>query len=168
MRTPSLFLLALAPLFAAVLAVAAGGAWAAMTCSGAIQHPIEARVVALDPIRRGAVVRFEVIASSRLDLRTPWARVVSNPGLVVVGPAHVELEPRPGNRNERSATFRVVVPTAGHRQLVQFRVEGEGPSGLLTRGVAVNLMPDGPAESLRSALSGSGEGLIEATARRID
>jgi hypothetical protein len=168
MRTHSLFLFAAAPLFAAILFVAAGGAWASITCSGAIRHPIEARVVALDPIRRGNVVRFEVVASSQVDLRRPWARVVPNGGVRVVGPAHVELAPRAGHAHERSATFRVVVPNAGHRQLLQFRIEGEGPAGILTRGVAFNLMPDGPVETLRPAQAGNGDALLEASAGRVD
>jgi hypothetical protein len=166
MRTHSLFLFAAAPLFAALLFVAAGGAWASVTCRGAIRHPIEARVVALDPIRRGAVVRFEVVAEANVDLRQPWARIVPNGGVRVVGPAHAELTPRAGHARERSATFRVVVPTAGHRQLLQFRIEGEGPAGLLTRGVAFNLMPDGPAESLVPARAGNGDALLQASVGR--
>jgi hypothetical protein len=138
-----------------------------MTCSGAIQHPIDARVVAIDPIQRGHIVRFEVIASSRVDIQSAWARVIPTPGVQVIGPAHVHLEPRPNAPGEKSATFRVVVPQAGHRQLVQFRVEGEGPSGLVTRGTAFNLLPDGPSEILRPATAGSGEGLLETSATRI-
>lgn len=169
MRTSSLFLFALTPLLAALLAVAAGGVWASTTCTGKIQHPIEARVVALDPIRRGSVVRFEVIATSRVDVRSATARVLPTPGVQIVGPTQAMLaEHGVGNGREKRATFRVVVPAAGHRQLVQFRVEGEGPSGLLTRGIAFNLMPDGPAESLRAGVAGSGEHLLETGARRID
>ena len=170
MRTQSVFLLALTPLLAAVLFVAAGGAWASMTCTGAIQHPIEARVVALDPIRRGNVVRFEVVATSRVDVRSATARMLPTPGLQVIGPANAQLADRGtgnGIGRERSATFRVVVPATGHRQLVQFRIEGEGPAGLLTRGVAFNLMPDGPVETLRAAVAGTGDRVLETSAKRI-
>ena len=167
MRTQSLFLFAAAPLLAALLLVAAGGAWAGVTCTGPILHPIEARVVALDPIQRGHVVRFEVIASSRVDLKSASARIPSSAGITVVGPAHVQLAPRGGQARERSATFRVVVPQTAHRQLVQFRIEGEGPTGLLTRGVAFNLLPDGPAETLAPAVAGNGDALLVAPAGRI-
>ena len=166
MRVSPLHLLALVPLACALPAVAGDGAKAPATCSGAIQHPIEARVTALDPIRRGATGRFEVTAVARGDARAAAARIVRGRGVDVVGPERVALVRR--NATEKTATFRAVVPRTGHRALVQFVVEGEGPAGPLTRGVAYNLMPDGPAETLRAVTSGSGEALLETTARRID
>ncbi len=168
MRLFSFFLLALVPLAAAFPAVAGDGAKAPVTCTGAVQHPVEARVVALDPIRRGAVVRFEVTATSRVDLRGPKARVLEGRGVQVVGPARAALVARGADRSERSATFRVVVPATGHRALVQFEVEGEGPAGPITRGAVFNLLPDGPAETLTAGTTGSGEGVLQAPARRID
>ena len=166
MRSLPLFLLALVPLAAAAQPAAAKSP---VTCTGAIQHPIEARVVALDPIRRGATVRFEVTAVARGDARAVAGRIVRGRGVEVVGPERAALVPRPrGGREERTAEFRVVVPRSGHRSLVQFVIEGEGPSGPLTRGVAYNLMPDGPAETLTAARAGSGEALLQAPARRID
>ena len=174
MRSLPLFLLALVPLVAALPAVARAGvaAKAPVTCTGAIQHPIEARVVALDPIRRGATVRFEVTAIARGDARAAAARIVRDRGVEVVGPDRAALVRRnaggPGAPEERAATFRVVVPRRGHRALVQFVVEGEGPAGPLTRGVAYNLLPDGPAETLAATKAGSGESLLQAPARRID
>ncbi|MEO6462625.1 MAG: hypothetical protein ABIP29_06070 [Candidatus Eisenbacteria bacterium] len=169
MRSLPLYLLALVPLAAAVPAVAKEGAKAPVTCTGAIQHPIEARVTALDPIRRGAVVRFEVTTTSRHDLKGVEARVVRNRGVEIVGPERAALVRRNTSGGEEgTAQFRVVVPRTGHRAVVQFVVQGEGPSGLLTRGVTYNLLPDGPAETLRAATTGSGEGLLEAPARRID
>lgn len=171
MRSLSLFLLALVPLAAAALPATGGGrAKAPVTCTGAIQHPIEARVVALDPIRRGATVRFEVTAVARGDARAAAARIVRGRGVDVVGPERAALVRRGAGPNgeEKSAQFRAVVPRTGHRAVVQFVVEGEGPSGPLTRGVVFNLLPDGPAETLRAATAGSGEGLLETQARRID
>jgi hypothetical protein len=169
MRSLPLFLLALVPPAAALPAAAAGAgvvAKAPVTCTGAIQHPIEARVVALDPIRRGATVRFEVTAVARGDARAAAVRIEQGRGVEVVGPARAALVRR--NATEKTATFRVVVPRTGHRALVQFVVEGEGPAGPLTRGVAYNLLPDGPAETLAAAKAGSGESLLQAPARRID
>jgi hypothetical protein len=168
MRSLPLFLLALVPLAAAVPAPA-GGAKAPVTCTGAIQHPIEARVVALDPIRRGTTVRFEVTAVARGDARAVAGRIVRGRGVEVVGPERAALVRRPvSGLEERSAEFRVVVPRSGHRALVQFVIEGEGPNGPLTRGVVYNLLPDGPAETLRAATAGTGDAVLETTARRID
>ncbi len=166
MRLHSLFLILAAPLCAAVLLVVAGGAWAATACRSAIEHPIDARVIPLDPVRRGSVVRFEVVADSRVDLKKTWARVLPEGGVRVVGSAHAEMAARAGRARERSAIFRVIVPPAAHRQLVQFRIEGEGPNGLLTRGVAFNLMPDGPSETLRVARAGNGDAVLETTVER--
>lgn len=170
MRSLPLSLLALVALAATTTPAAAKtSAKAPVTCTGAIQHPIEARVVALDPIRRGAIVRFEVTAVARGDARAAAARVVRGRGVEVIGPERAALVRRPaGAREEQSAEFRVVVPRSGHRALVQFVVEGEGPAGPLTRGVAYNLLPDGPAETLAAAKAGSGESLLQGTARRID
>jgi hypothetical protein len=171
MRPLPLFLLALAPLAAAVPAAAPAGVGtrSPVLCTGAIQHPIEARVVALDPIRRGATVRFEVTAVARGDARAVAARIVRGRGVEVVGPERAALLRRGGGGGEeRTAEFRAVVPRSGHRAVVQFVVEGEGPAGPLTRGAAYNLLPDGPAETLRPATTGSGEGVLEAPARRID
>ena len=171
MRSLPLFLLALVPLAAALPAAAPAGvaAKAPVVCTGAIQHPIEARVVALDPIRRGATVRFEVTAVARGDARAAAARIVRGRGIEVVGPERAALVRRhAGGQEERTAVFRAVVPRSGHRAVVQFVVEGEGPSGALTRGVAYNLLPDGPAETLRATTAGSGEALLETPARRID
>lgn len=172
MRSLSLFLLALVPLAAAALpaTAAGGGAKAPVSCTGAIQHPIEARVTALDPIRRGATVRFEVTATGNRDAKPVQARVLRNRGVDVVGAERAAMVRRNlgDGREEHTAQFRVVVPRTGHRAVVQFVVEGEGPSGPLTRGVAYNLMPDGPAETLRAMTAGSGEGLLETPARRID
>ena len=174
MRSLPLFLLALVPLAAAAVVTPAAarageGAKAPVVCTGAIQHPIEARVVALDPIRRGATVRFEVTAVARGDARAAAARILRGRGVEVVGPERAALVRRnAGGREEHTAEFRVVVPRSGHRALVQFVVEGEGPAGKLTRGVAYNLLPDGPAETLAAARAGSGEALLQAPARRID
>ena len=166
---PLSFLLAIAQLGAASPPASAANVTAPVTCTGAIQHPIEARVVALDPIRRGAIVRFEVTAVARGDARAVAARIVRGRGVEVVGPERAALVRRnSGGPEERVAMFRALVPRSGHRALVQFVVEGEGPSGPLTRGVAFNLLPDGPAETLRAATSGSGEGVLEAPARRIE
>ncbi len=167
MRSFPLFLLAFVPLAYAPLPASAAG-HAPVTCTGAIQHPIEARVVALDPVRRGATVRFEVTAVARGDARVAAARILRGRGVDVVGPERAALVRRnSGGPEERVAMFRAVVPRSGHRALVQFVVEGEGPSGPLSRGVAYNLLPDGPAETLRAAVTGSGEGVLEAPARRV-
>ena len=42
-------------------------------------------MIALDPIQRGHVVRFEVIATSRVDVRSATARVLPTTGVQVIG-----------------------------------------------------------------------------------
>jgi hypothetical protein len=71
-------------------------------------------------------------------------------------------------RATREATFRVIVPPAGQRALVQFKIDGEGPNGRLARGVAFNLLPDGPTQIGRPAVTGDGVRVIEYGAQTVE
>ena len=57
-----------------------------------------------------------------------------------------------------------MLPNTGVRSLVQFKVVGEGPNGLLARGAAYNVLPDGPTDHLTQTNAGT----LDAPARRID
>ena len=138
-----------------------------VVCTGAIQHPLSVQVEALDPVRRGATVRFVVHASSRVGLGRAEARLLDRGAAILAGPARVALG-RLDARRTKDATFRVVVPNSGARTLLQFQVSGEGPNGLLTRGAAFNILPDGPTETLTTVTTTGGEKLLTAPARRID
>ncbi len=137
------------------------------TCAGAIQQPIEAQVLALDPVRRGATVRLRVVATSKPGVGRAEARLVHTGSARAVGATRQALgalDPR----TTREATFQVVVPSNGTRALVQFVIEGEGANGRVTRGVAFNLLPDGPTQLGRSATTGDGTRVIEYEARRVE
>ncbi len=138
-----------------------------VVCTGAIEHPVSVRVEALDPIHRGASVRFRVRSTSITGLARAEARVLSSGDASLVGPRRVALGNLRAGR-PTDATFRVVLPASGARTLVQFQVSGEGPNGLLTRGAAFNVLPDGPTEILTAVTTASGERLLNAPARRID
>lgn len=169
----SILAAALATLGVAVAAhpLAAAGARAdavpglASACAGAVQHPIEVRVRALDPVRRGAAVRLEVKASARASVRDAEVRLVSPGGLSVEGARRVALG-RLSARGDAGATFRVVVPDQGRRFLVQFVVSGEGPAGPLTRGAVYNVLPDGPADPGRPVTATDGARIVEFAATR--
>ena len=139
----------------------------AVHCAGAIQHPIDAHVEALDPVRRGATVRLRVIATSKPGVARAEARLIHAGSARALGVTRQSLGPL-DDRTPRAATFPVVVPASGGRALVQFVIEGEGPSGRVTRGVAFNLLPDGPTQIGRAATSGDGARVIEYEARRIE
>jgi hypothetical protein len=158
--------------FATLLpAVAAGEVVPSSTqgvvCTTDIRHPVEVTVTALDPIRRGASVRFLVRATSRVGLGRAEARLLHPGNGNAVGATRVALGQLEARR-AKEATFRVQLPNSGARTLVQFRVSGEGPNGVLARGAVYNVLPDGPTETLTSVTTPNGERLLVAPARRID
>ena len=138
-----------------------------VVCTSDLSHPVEVQVTALDPIRRGATVRFVVRSTSRVGLGRAEARLEHAGGANVIGSTRVglgRLEPR----RAKEATFRVVLPNSGTRTLLQFKVVGEGPNGTLARGAVYNVLPDGPSEKLVPARTSTGERVLDAPARRID
>lgn len=137
-----------------------------VTCEAAVQHPIQVRVEALDPIRRGAAVRLRLTSRSSLGLSEAEARVVSAGGATVLGRPRAALG-RVSPQRETSTEFTVAVPDAGNRFLVEFRVEGEGPSGRIGRGASFNLLPDGPAAPARVVAGPAGQTVAEYPARRM-
>ena len=134
-------------------------------CARAVQHPIEVRVRPLDPIRRGASVRFEVRATAHAAIANAEVRLVSSGGVLVEGASRLPLG-RITPRSEAAGTFRVTVPDQGRRFLVQFVVSGEGPAGPLARGAVYNLLPDGPFDPGREVTATGGGRVHEFAATR--
>lgn len=152
---------------ATLLPAYAAGDTREVMCTSDLSHPVDVQVTALDPIRRGATVRFVVRSTSRIGLGRAEARLVHSGGASVVGPNRLalgRLEPR----QAKQATFRVVIPQGGPRTLLQFKVVGEGPNGTLARGAVYNVLPDGPSEKLAPVTTSTGEKVLDAPARRID
>lgn len=136
---------------------------ASSTCRGAIQHPIQVRIEALDPVRSSAVVRLRMEVTSTVALDGVRAQVVGAAAPVVSAREARLTALLPG----RPGTFEFRVRVPAERTLIQFRVEGEGPGGRLARGAAYNLMPGGPAEQGRVVTREDGARLLEVTARRV-
>ena len=140
---------------------------AGVRCSGGVQHPLNVRVTALDPVARGAAVRLVVSASSAVALDQVEVRLTSTGGAANLGGVRSSLGPLdPGQ--VRQAQFMVSVPSNAVRTLVQFQVFGAGPNGNLTRGGCYNLLPDGPLESGRLVVTPQGRHFYEVRAGRID
>ena len=135
-------------------------------CEAAVQHPIQVRIEALDAIRRGAAVRLRLTSRSRLGLSEAEARVVSAGGATVLGRPRASLG-RVTPQREASAEFTVAVPASGDRFLVEFRVEGEGPTGRIGRGASFNILPDGPTAPARVVAGSAGQTVAEYPARRM-
>lgn len=134
---------------------------------GGVQHPLNVRVTALDPVARGAVVRLIVSASSAVALDQVEVRLTSTGGAVNLGAVTSSLGSLdPGKI--RQAQFTVSAPANGARALVQFQVIGAGPNGNLARGGCYNLLPDGPLESGRVVVTPQGKHVYEVRAGRID
>jgi hypothetical protein len=139
----------------------------AVRCDGAIQHPIRVKATALDPLRRGEIVRVRVITTSRHGLDGGEVRLVSTGGAELASTARVSFGRLSAGR-EAITEFAVRLPAQGQRFLLQFRVTGEGTNGLEARGATLNLLPDGLADPGRAVTSDTGERIVEYRARRID
>lgn len=135
-------------------------------CSTPIQHPLIVRAEALGMIERGVPLRVRVTTIATRGLDRGMVRLTSSGGAAVVGASSAALGAVPAG-GQTTSEFTVMVPTEGHRFLLQFEVRGEGGSRNLTRGATLNLLPDGPAERMSAATSGSGEQLLEVRAGRI-
>ena len=139
----------------------------AAECRGAIRHPIEVRVQALDPVRHGSTVRLQVTVTSGVTVRGLEARLDALGGATAASANRAFLGGQ--DAGERSqAEFRVAIPAQGRRFLLQFRVEGEGPAGRIGRGATYNLLPDGAIERGRRVESRDGRTLYEVVARKVE
>lgn len=139
---------------------------APVVCTANVVHPLGVRVVALDPIVRGADLRLQVTTTSRIPVDRATVRVVSAGGALLQSPTSVLLgDLAPGRAS--AGTFTVRMPAGGNRFYVQFEVTGQGPNGPLTRGACYNLLPDGPLETGRLVTTPQGARVLEVAARRI-
>ena len=136
-------------------------------CTARVVHPISARVTALDPIARGAVVRLRVTAASAVALDRAEIRMTSTGGAENRGSTSVALGALAPGRAAQGV-FTVAIPSSGARQYLQFQVTGQGPRGRLTLGACYNILPDGPAERGRLGVTPRGARVREFAARRID
>ena len=140
---------------------------AANRCDGAIQHPLEVRAAALDPLARGGIVRVRVTIRSRQTLERGEVRLISAGGAELVGPGRIALGRLDPGR-EAASEFAIRLPAEGRRFLIQFRVMGDGAGGLESRGATLNLLPDGPADPGRVVTTDTGARVTEYRARRIE
>jgi len=163
--TLSLTLTALAAAGLAAHALASGGPSPA--CTASVLHPIQVRVIALDPVRHGAELRLQVTATSRVGLGRTQVRMTSDGGATRRGASAAALGTVVPGR-AASTVFTVKVPESGNRFYVQFQVTGDGPRGPLTRGACYNILPDGPLEVGRVVDTADGRHVLEVPARRID
>lgn len=138
-----------------------------VTCIGSIQHPLAVHVTALDPVVRGQRVRLRVNLRAERALERGSVRLTSSGGAAFTGMRDVALRAVPAG-GQVDTDFSVMVPVSGSRVLLQFEVDAQGEFGAVRRGATYNLLPDGPFERPRSAVTSNGEKVAEVTARRID
>ena len=138
-----------------------------MPCRGAIQHPIDVRVEALDAVRRGQMVRVRLTARSSRPLDRVQARLIHLGGATQAGPERVSMG-RLQRDADAVAEFRVVVPRVGRRALLQFVVTGDEDGLRLGRGATLNLLPDGPQRPESIGKTSDGSAVRVYRARRID
>ena len=138
-------------------------------CTGGVNHPLSGRVTPQGDIVRGGVFQAVVEVSAGQEMDNVRVRLVNPGGAEPAGPVTAALGPlAAGERG--SASFAVRVPVKGQRFLLEFQIEGEGPTGLMTRGAAYNILPDGPADPGEVVQTPDGRSLrtYAASARRID
>lgn len=139
---------------------------AGVKCTGAIQHPLQVQVVALDDVRRGQVVRLKLTLTPATAIERGEIRVVGATAAAVRGARRMAVRAVPAGRSSEHE-FAVQVPANGERTLVQFVVEAEGSRGTVTRGATYQLLPDGPVERPRVTRTATGEAVSEVQARRL-
>lgn len=138
---------------------------AGTTCS--IRHPLAVQILALDPIRRGQVVRLRVTLLPERGIERGEVRIASSGEAIVTSARRAALSRiDAGGSAERD--FAVRLPATGSRTLLQFVVEAEGAQGSVRRGATFNLLPDGPAEKPRVTRTAEGSAVSEVAARRIE
>jgi hypothetical protein len=131
----------------------------AVHCDGAIQHPIQVRAMALDPLLHGGVVRVRVTTRARHALERGEVRLVSAGGATLVGARRVTFG-RLSPGAEAAAEFAVRLPAEGRRFPLEFRVTGGGGGGLESRMATLNLLPDGPADPGRLVITDTGARVV--------
>lgn len=136
-------------------------------CYGAIQHPIEVKVEALDAIRRGRIVRVRLTARSSRPLDRVEVRLANAGGASIVSAARVPLGMLLRD-TPRDVEFRVRVPDLGRRALLQFVIFGDEDGLRIGRGATLNLLPDGPQRPVAVVADAGGTPLRVYSARRID
>ena len=134
-------------------------------CASSVQHPVAARVTALDPVRRGQLLRLRVDLLPQRAVERAEVRVTSSGGAAVTGGRSVPLRAVPAG-GQASADFTLMVPSNATRSLIQFEVNAEGAFGQSHRGLTFNMLPDGPSEHPRVVRLATGETVAEVTARR--
>src|SRR5262245_11035544 len=115
-------------------------------CRGAIQHPLEVKVEALDQVRRGQAVRVRVTTQSRRTLLRAEVRIVHTGGAWLVTPDRVLLGALAAD-TPASAEFSVKVPQGTRRALLQFVILADEDGFRIGRGATLNLLPDGPQQA---------------------
>lgn len=175
----ALCLTRLAATAAALLAVAATAATAApvrkqtehatpgIQCDANVIHPLNLRVIALDPIAHGGIVRLRVIATSRIGIERAVVRMVSAGGTTPMSPALISLGSLAPGR-DAVGEFSLALPAQGSHHYIELLVSGQGPKGLLTRGACYNMLPDGRLEASQLVTTPQGVRVLQVAARRID
>lgn len=135
-------------------------------CDASVQHPIQIRIEALDPVRRGEVVRLRVTTRSLTPLVRVETQLTRDGGTTLSGPRRATAASISAER-PADAVFPVRLPAQGERFLVEFRVTGEGAAGTLHRGAVFNLLPDGPTLPARIVAGADGRAVAEHAAGRI-
>lgn len=134
-----------------------------------LKHPIDAKLVPLDPIAHGNTVRVALDVAADIPVSNVEARVLSTGGARLVGERRAELGTLDA-RDARRLEFGVELPASGQRFLLQVLITAESATGPMNRLVVLNILPDGPADPGQVVTTSTGESIRQYanSARRID
>jgi hypothetical protein len=137
------------------------------TCD--LKHPIDAKLVALDPIARGNTVRVALDVKSDVPVSNVEARVMSTGGARLVGKRRAELGTLDA-LDARRTEFTLELPATGKRFVLQVLTTAEAATGPMNRLAVLNILPDGPADAGQVVTTPTGESIRQYanSARRID
>jgi hypothetical protein len=137
------------------------------TCN--LTHPIDARLIPLDPMTRGNTMRVALEITASVPVSGAQARVLSTGGARLVGKRRAELGTLDAG-DARRTEFGVELPVSGQRFLLQVLITAEAATGPMNRLAVLNILPDGPADPGQVVTTPTGESIRQYanSARRID
>jgi len=134
-----------------------------------LKHPIDAKLIPLDPIARGNTVRVALDITSSVPVSNAEARILSTGGARLVGKRRAELGTLDAG-DARRTEFTIELPATGKRFLLQVLTTAESATGPMNRLAVLNILPDGPADPGQVVTTSTGESIRQYanSARRID
>ncbi|NNF06163.1 MAG: hypothetical protein HKN21_05330 [Candidatus Eisenbacteria bacterium] len=140
----------------------------ALICDTDLQHPIQVKVTPQNEIRNGQRLDLNVDVATSTALRNVTVKLTRSHGARLLDSVAAKSLGTLSEKSTGSSLFSVALPNQGDRFFLEFEIQGEGPTGMVTRGATYNILPNGPADPGTPVAHPSGETVLEYSAKRID